>query len=146
MHEHHKQNFTLVIPTYNRYKLLKDLLESLEKVKVPENTEFDVLIVDNNSTDNTQAMVEAFIEKKTLSLRCVIEKQQGASYARNRGVREASGSIICFLDDDEIVDEKWLIAISDGFKSFKCDGISGRTFAKWSFQSQIGIPRKGRFV
>jgi glucosyl-dolichyl phosphate glucuronosyltransferase len=145
MNDHNEQKFTLVIPTYNRCKLLNDLLESLEKVTVPENANFDVLIVDNNSTDNTQKMIEAFVEKKTLSLSCVIERQQGASFARNRGIREASGSIICFLDDDEIVDKKWLTVISDGFKRFQCDGISGRTFARWTVPKPDWYTTEGPF-
>jgi glucosyl-dolichyl phosphate glucuronosyltransferase len=145
MDEYLKYNLSVVVPTFNRQELLKSLLESLEKVKVPKDATFDVSIVDNNSTDQTKAVVKEFIEKNTLKLRYIFEKKQGASHARNRGVREASGPIIGFLDDDEVVDDYWLTAIIGGFKRFRCDGISGRTFARWLFPPPKWYTTEGPF-
>lgn len=137
--------FSIVIPTYNRAKLLKDLLESLERLQIPENVELEILVVDNNSTDCTQKMVEEFIKRKSLPLHYFFEKEQGVSHARNRGIKESRGDIVAFLDDDEIVDERWLSAMCEGFERFPCIAIGGKVIAKWTFPPPDWYTTEGPF-
>ncbi len=125
--------YSIVIPSYNRADLLMGLLDSLERIVIPEDVRWEVVVVDNNSTDSTREKVQAFLDTGSLPLRCFIETNQGSSHARNRGVKEARGDIIAFLDDDEIADESWLQALHRGFERHGCAGIGGRVVAKWVF-------------
>jgi glucosyl-dolichyl phosphate glucuronosyltransferase len=87
----------------------------MAKVAVPPSAEWEVIVVDNNSTDDTQVVLESHLS--TLPLRAVIEHKQGHSHARNRAVDEATGELIIWTDDDVIVDSNWLVeyvkAVSD---------------------------------
>ena len=124
--------FSIVIPTYNRAQLLLSLLDSLERLHIPENTGCEILIVDNNSPDHTREIVDEFIKRKNMPIHYFFEKKQGATHARNRGIREVRGEIIAFLDDDETVDKNWLVALREGFDRFQCVGIGGKVVAKWT--------------
>jgi len=122
---------SIVIPTFNRARMLCDLLQSLGKVVIPPDTEWEILAVDNNSSDETAAVTEGFMGKGMLPLSYLFEPKQGASHARNTGIREAKGQVIAFLDDDQIVDKQWMVALGKGFKRFECSGISGRVIPTW---------------
>lgn len=137
--------FSIVIPTYNRAQLLKNLLDSMERLHIPNNTEWEVLIVDNNSTDSIQEVIDEFIKRKSLPLYYFFEKEQGSSYARNRGIKESRGDIVAFLDDDEIVDENWLVSLREGFNSFQYAGIGGKVVAKWTFTRPDWYTTEGQF-
>lgn len=119
-------SFSIVIPTYNHAQNLRNLLESLEKLDIPEDTQWEVLVVDNNSTDCTREVVDEFIERKTLFLHYFFEKEQGSSHARNKGIKEARGQIVAFVDDDTVVERRWLCALKSFFERFDCIGMGGR--------------------
>jgi glycosyltransferase involved in cell wall biosynthesis len=125
--------FSLVIPTFNRAHLLPDLLTSLEHMRIPDGIQWEIAVVDNNSTDSTKEAAQQFIQKASLPLRYIFEPMQGSSFARNRGVTETQGSILAFLDDDETVDRSWLVALHDAYTKFQCSGVGGRVIAKWIF-------------
>lgn len=95
------KKLTIVIATYNRAPYLLRTLKSLTNQTLdPER--FEILVVNNNSTDDTKEVFVRFATLyPTLSLRMVDEMQQGISYVRNRGITEAAGEYIVFLDDDE---------------------------------------------
>ena len=113
------QSVTIAIPTYNRERWLKETLESLadHRHSVPE---VEIMVVDNQSTDGTAAMTNAFIARVEpqpgTTWRYLLETKQGASHARNRSVREARGSIIVFLDDDVLLQPGWLDALLEPWK------------------------------
>lgn len=91
---------SFVICTYNRAQYLEDTLQSLLKNEADPGR-YELLIVDNNSTDETPAIVHQFIDDyPDYHIRYVKEAEQGLSFARNRGVKEAKKPIITFLDDD----------------------------------------------
>lgn len=94
---------SICIVTWNQEKLLKKCLESLTKQteKVDE-----VVLVDNNSTDNTKKIVLGF--KKKLPIKYFLEKKLGIPYARNMAVKKSNCPMIAFLDNDCIADEKWI--------------------------------------
>jgi len=137
--------FSIVIPTYNRATLLPNLLDSLSKLRIPTDTEWEIIIVDNNSTDSTKDVVDRHIKQKRLPLRYIFEKEQGASNARNKGIRESKGEIVAFLDDDETVDENWLAALHEGFDRFQCAGLGGKTVAQWTFPAPEWYTTEGPF-
>lgn len=99
--------FTVAICTWNRAALLSRVLERLARVQQPPGG-WELLVVNNNSTDDTGRVLEAFAGR--LPLRRAFEPEQGLSHARNRAVREAGGDYVVWTDDDALVDEGWLAA------------------------------------
>ncbi len=91
---------SVIICTYNREGYLPLCLEHLKRQTAPLNS-FEIVIVNNNSTDNTDSICLAFQqENPQLNIKYVIETNPGLSNARNRGIHESKGEILCFLDDD----------------------------------------------
>jgi glycosyltransferase involved in cell wall biosynthesis len=107
-------DISICICTYNRRASLLEALGSVRELQVPRGLCFEVLVVDNNSSDGTSAALEEF-DAGRLSLRHVIETRQGLSHARNRAISETTGRVIAFLDDDVIVDVRWLTALAAAF-------------------------------
>lgn len=105
--------FSIVICTYNRSAYLFKTLESVgAQTHSPED--FEVIVVDNNSTDNTEEVISQWKEKYSgkIELHYYKEVRQGISYARNLGVSKASGDYIVFIDDDETIDIDFLEILS----------------------------------
>lgn len=104
---------TVLIATYNRATLLGDTLDSIRRLRVRPGRAWEVLIVDNNSTDDTRAVVERRITDFPVPLRYLFEGRQGRSSALNAGISASDGEVIAMTDDDVIVDERWLDAACD---------------------------------
>lgn len=101
-----------VICTYNRSELLKGAIESLISQTLPEE-KYEILVVDNNSTDNTKKVIDSFKNKK--NLRYLFEKKIGLSFARNCGQSNAHGQYICYIDDDAKAEKHFLERILYSF-------------------------------
>ncbi|MEI6033656.1 MAG: glycosyltransferase [Verrucomicrobiae bacterium] len=100
---------TIAICTYNRCGSLRTTLASFAACEVPAGLEWEMLLVDNASTDATPAVAREF--DGALPLRYIFEPKQGLSHARNRAVAEASGSgLLLFTDDDILVERSWIEA------------------------------------
>ncbi len=111
--------FSVVICTYNRAKYLEQTLSSVVSQDYSSD-KFEIVIVDNNSPDQTGAVSFAFRDQyKNHSIRYFKELQQGISYGRNRGVSEALGEYIVFLDDDETVEPAFLQNLEDFYTEYK---------------------------
>lgn len=93
---------TVIIPTYNRSKILKDCLERLTKQDFVKS-EYELIIIDDGSTDNTKKIVEKFIKKSSVEIKYLYQKNQGQGIARNYALRYAKGKIIIFTGDDILV-------------------------------------------
>jgi glycosyltransferase involved in cell wall biosynthesis len=108
---------TATISTYNREKYLPGVLESLAKQTL-DHTLFEVVLVDNNSPGNTKEIFEKFAgSNKNISCHYYLETNQGLSYGRNRGIAEAKGKYITFIDDDAFLAENYLEKIYSYFES-----------------------------
>lgn len=108
---------TAIICTYNRAKYIGNLLESLAANDLKKN-EYEIVLVDNNCTDNTREICEAFAKAhKEVNFRYVVEPEQGLSAARNKGIKEAKGEIIVYVDDDALVDAWYLRTYAEWFKA-----------------------------
>lgn len=106
---------SIVIATYNRSPYLSQCLAALARLEF-DPKRFEILIVDNNSNDDTSTVVMHYIQDHPeLNIRSICEKKQGASHARNRGIEEARGGIICFLDDDSPPSPHWLNPLLQAF-------------------------------
>lgn len=97
---------SVVICTYNRSEYLALALDNLLESTLGQD-KYELLVIDNNSSDNTQFVVANYKEKFK-NLKYIFEKQQGLSYARNRALREAWGDYILYLDDDALINEQGL--------------------------------------
>jgi glycosyltransferase involved in cell wall biosynthesis len=97
---------TVAICTWNRAPLLEKTLARLRDLEVPPDVRWEVVVVDNASTDDTARVIEKSADG--LPLRCVREREQGLSRARNRAIEVASGDLICWTDDDVLVDPAWV--------------------------------------
>lgn len=106
---------SLVIPTHNRAEPLLEALGSVVRQDLPA-AEWECVVVNNNSTDDTESRFAAFAAAHPeCSLRMVDESGPGVSYARNRGLCEASAPLVAFIDDDERVNPGFLRAYLDFF-------------------------------
>lgn len=97
---------SIIIPTYRRARWLRETLATLVAQDYPADR-FEIVVVDNNSPDETKAVVAEFAAAKKAP-RHVLETRQGANFARNRGVNESTGEILVFGDDDILVRPNWL--------------------------------------
>lgn len=115
VHDQPKPRVSIVICTYNRADLLQITLDSLPALAAIDMAE--ILIVDNNSTDHTREISESFALRQAGVMRVhyVFEPTQGLSAARNRGIQEAKGDIIAYLDDDAVPCLGWIRTIVDTF-------------------------------
>lgn len=101
-------NFSIIICTYNRGKYIYDLLRSIAENDYP-NDSYEIVFIDNNSTDQTKEECERFCKDfEGAPFRYIVEHNQGLSYARNRGIRESAGEYLIFIDDDAIVRHDYL--------------------------------------
>lgn len=135
---------TVVIPTFNRAELLRRTLASLAVAERPRGLETCVLVVDNNSSDETRAVVEECREKFELEIRYLFEPRQGKSRALNTAIENASGELLAMIDDDEEVTENWLNAIAEVFLNRwdEVDFIGGRYVPQWETQPPAWLPKQ----
>jgi glycosyltransferase involved in cell wall biosynthesis len=103
--------FSVVVCTYNHAELLENCFQSLADQTI-DKTSYEVIIVNNNSTDDTQKIAESFCEKEP-NFHVVKEINQGVSYARNRGWQEAQGNYVAYIDDDAKAASDWLNVASE---------------------------------
>lgn len=115
---------TIIVPTRNRAGLLARLLTSLAQLHYPA---FDVLVVDDGSTDDTSAVVQ-HARASGLPVRYLYQDWQKMGAARNRGLAHTASPIVAFTDDDCVVDPDWLQAIARTFAAHpRALGVQGKT-------------------
>lgn len=124
---------SVVICTYNRDKFIGEALNCLAKQTLPADA-FEIIVVDNNSTDNTAKIAKDFIAAHPqLNVRYVHEANKGLSFARNRGIREAKAPVITYIDDDAEAIPRFLQSIVNFMQSDKTiAGIGGKVIPKYS--------------
>ena len=122
-------DLSVVICTYNRPELLRLALTSLLR-QSPADLTYEVVVVDNNSTPETRAVVDE-IAQSDARVRYVRETRQGNAYARNTGVAEARAPIVAFLDDDVTVRDHWVELIPRKFKESNADFLGGKVLPRW---------------
>ena len=123
---------SLIIATYNRAEQLLVALHSLVGQSASSDN-WECIVVDNNSTDNTAARFADFADRHPdLNLKLVTESRQGLSHARNRGIAESCGRYIAIIDDDEYVNADFIRAYIDLFDSHPdCMAAGGRVIAQY---------------
>jgi len=118
-------SISIIIPTYNRACQLSRTLDSIKKLNTNPN-EFEIIIVDNASKDNTKQIVDQFINKnKKNTTRYFFDDIPGLLSGRHRGAKEANGDVLIFIDDDVRVHRNWLNNIKETFNKYSEVGIVG---------------------
>ena len=97
---------SVLICTFNRSTLLAETLESLRRIE--SSRAWDVVVIDNNSTDDTRQVVDAFAATMPVRVAYLFEPRQGKSHALNTGIAHSRGEILVFTDDDVQVAPSWL--------------------------------------
>lgn len=103
-------NLTVAIPTYNGEIRLPKVLDKLKEQVNTEHINWEVIIVDNNSTDGTAKLVKEYQENwlQDVPLKYCFEEEQGISFARQRAMNEAKGELVGFIDDDNLPFANWV--------------------------------------
>jgi len=138
-------NITVIVCTYDRCRALAAALNSLAVSTLPPSVEWEVLIVDNNSGDQTREVAEVFCQRYPGRFRYLFEPQQGKSYALNTGVREARGEVLAFVDDDVTVESTWLQNLTADLFNGEWAGAGGRIVPEWPFAPPPWLPLKESF-
>lgn len=112
---------SIVVPAYNEEKSISACLDSLVNQKTLY--EFEIIVVDNNSTDRTGAIAKRYIEKSPI--RIIFEKKKGRGAARQAGFKVARGDIILSTDADAIVPENWMDYITSYFNDPTVIAVTG---------------------
>ncbi|MFW6083723.1 MAG: glycosyltransferase family 2 protein [Gemmatimonadota bacterium] len=127
---------SVVICTHNRSDSLDRALHSLSRVSVPDGTAWEIVVVDNASSDATRDVVERHVHTD-LPVAYEFEERTGLSHARNTGVARSSGEIVAFLDDDVSVRADWLEELDRAFHERDASCVGGRALLR------TDVPRPG---
>lgn len=123
---------SVIVPTYNRQHILPMCLNSLVEQNYPKK-DYEIIIVDNNSKDNTKEIVQKYIiNYSDISIKYILEKRQGLVYARHAGAKHSKFDILSFTDDDGILCKNWLKEISNVFQiNPEIVAVAGKIVIKW---------------
>lgn len=123
--------FSIIIPVYNRPQEIEELLHSLVHQTYTEN--FEVVVVEDGSTDKCDAIVEGFQNK--LNIIYLFKENTGAGQSRNYGMQHAKGNYFIILDSDVLLPKEYLEEVSKGLNSSFTDAFGGADASHKSFTS-----------
>jgi len=125
-----EMRISVIVPTFSRASLLRNCIESLLR-QTRDSTLYEVIIVDNNSSDATRETTHEYVGLPRYNIRYVLEPQQGFQYARNTGAKAAQTAILAYTDDDTICDERWLEALLRTYDDEEIGCAGGKIIVKW---------------
>jgi len=136
-------DISVIICTYNRCESLKQTLNSLFAQKDINQFTYEIIVVDNNSKDNTKEVAESYKQHFNGRLQYMFEPRQGKSYALNSAITKARGEILAFTDDDAIVDSHWISSIIEVFQRTGCMAIAGKIIPVYPSELPRWIVQEG---
>ncbi|MCX7696968.1 MAG: glycosyltransferase [Bacteroidales bacterium] len=116
--------YSIIVATYNRADEIRELLDSALQLEF-DPTKFELIIVDDGSTDNTFEIVQEYQDKVPFSLKYIVQNHEGPGSARNRGMQEAQGEYFLFVDSDVILPSQWLKKIDEYLQINPVDAFGG---------------------
>lgn len=139
---------SIILCTYNRSQSLSSAVESVlaSAAQLPPGAEWELLIVDNNSKDQTRDVAAKFVQSFPGRCRYVFESRQGKSWALNTGVTEAAGDVLAFVDDDVLVDTAWLNNLTRVLQDERWAGSGGRILPERDFVPPPWLSLEGRYA
>ncbi|WP_270166533.1 glycosyltransferase family 2 protein [Paenibacillus sp. SYP-B4298] len=111
---------SVIIPCYNSSSTLRNTLDSLKEQSYKD---FEVIIVNDGSIDETEFIVYEYINNGSLQINYLFQENKGVSAARNNGLRMARGEYICFLDSDDIYHKDFLAILIKSITKYQCDTV-----------------------
>lgn len=118
---------SIVMCTYNRAHIMEESVDSFFAMNIPNDFEFELIIVNNNSTDHTLKIAIDLQNKYGSNLKYIFESTPGLSHARNRGLAASTGEIVAFVDDDIFFEREWLKNLLSAFSRFpEVDSVGGK--------------------
>jgi glycosyltransferase involved in cell wall biosynthesis len=123
---------SVVICTYNRATLLRETLAAVEAMTPPDDCLVEVVVVDNNSTDNTPAVIAEAAAQSRFPIVSLHEKRQGKSFALNVALAHATGDVLALTDDDVRPAHDWLTRIVANFRARDVTFVFGKVRPRWS--------------
>jgi glycosyltransferase involved in cell wall biosynthesis len=136
---------TVILCTYNRSSLLAQALESILASTLPTGVEWEIFVVDNNSTDRTRAVAARFCDRYPDRCRYLFESRQGKSHALNAAIRESRADIVAFTDDDVTVEPNWLQNLTAPLTDSGWAGSAGRIRIGQDFSPPHWLATSGAF-
>lgn len=112
---------SIIVPIYNNEHYLADTLES---IRVQSFTDFEVIVINDGSVDNSEAVIDTFVEKDSRFIK-ISQENQGVSAARNAGLKIARGEYIGFADGDDTLPQGALQAMDNIARNYPCELIIG---------------------
>ena len=125
-----KPFITAVIPTYNRCRLLKDAIESIQNQSVA-SADYEIIVVDNASTDDTKQVVEAANQSGKKKVEYLYESRQGLHWARHAAAKKAKGEILLYTDDDAVATSDWIKEMISPFEDPQVAVVGGPIHVRW---------------
>jgi glucosyl-dolichyl phosphate glucuronosyltransferase len=122
-------SISVVICTWNRSRLLRLTLEKMTELEVPSDLVWELIVVNNNCSDDTDAVLAAYADR--LPLVRLFEATPGKSFAGNLAIRKAKGDYIVWTDDDVLVEADWLKAYTDAFAKWPDADIFAGAIDPW---------------
>jgi glycosyltransferase involved in cell wall biosynthesis len=141
--------FTVAIPTYNGESRLPELFRRLENQLYTEGFAWEIIVVDNNSTDNTAQIIKDFQAnwQHPYPLKYSFEFKQGAAYARKRAIAESQSELIGFLDDDNYPESNWVVEAYKFAQQYpKAGAYASQIHANWEIEPPENFLRIAPFL
>ena len=130
------KTFTVIVPSYNRVDEIEALLPTLE-VQTLSKSIFDLIIVDDGSTDETVEFIVEYKKSSLLSIQVIQQKNQGPGAARNNGMAHAKGDFFVFIDSDVILPNHWAQTLFDEINEHEYTAFGGADRAHKSFSATL---------
>jgi glucosyl-dolichyl phosphate glucuronosyltransferase len=124
-------SLSVLICTFNRAALLGETLAALNAMEAPDACSVEIVVVDNNSTDDTAAVVAASRARARFPIVLIHERQQGKSFALNAGLAAAAGDVLALTDDDVLPAADWLVRIVSAFRAQNVTFVFGKVLPRW---------------
>jgi glycosyltransferase involved in cell wall biosynthesis len=136
---------SVILCTYNRCHVLASALESAAALRVSEAIDYEIVVVDNNSNDQTRAVIENFCRRYPERFRYLFEPRQGKSYAANSAIQATRGDILAFMDDDTTVEPAWLENLVAPLRNPEYAGVGGKIIAEWTCALPDWLPHTSQY-
>ncbi len=114
-----------ILATHNRADRLRDALRAHARMTQPAGCRYRLIVVDNNSTDDTRAVVESFAHDSAFECRYVFESRQGLSHARNAGLAHVDSDVVAYIDDDCYPEADWLTVLVENMTADNAPTLMG---------------------
>ena len=130
----------VIICTYKRSALLRKCVESMFRAPVPPGLHVNILVIDNNSPDDTAAVMHELQAGAPIPVQYFLETKQGLSFARNRGIAEGTGELIGLIDDDEEIDQSWFQVVEREMQDQTVHFLGGPYLPNWQVPAPDWLP------